>query len=181
MILVVLLAALAIGYICLTRYNDGRRESGENRVEGQVLADIAAEDIQKFSYEYDGKTYSFEKTQEGVWISADDPSLRLMQSRLQTMVNKFTYIVAQNTITDVTDMSQYGLEQPSNTLRWETAQAGYVYCVGDYNSLGKVYYIREPDSRTVYAVTASLGTGFGYSLEDLTEEEEGSPEESGAE
>lgn len=179
-LLVISLAVLAIGYICLIRYNDRQQEIETNRVEGQVLVDIAADDIQRFSYEYDGETYTFEKTEEGIWISADDPSLNLMQSRLNTMVNKFTHIVAQNTIADVTDMSQYGLEQPLNILHWETDQAEYTYCVGDYNSFGSLYYIREPDSHTVYGVTASLGTGFGYNLEELTEEDI-NLEESGAE
>ena len=89
-----------------------------------------------------------------------------------------TRIVAQNTFTDVTDLAQYGLEEPSNVLHWETAQGSYTYHVGDYNSLGSVYYICEPESRKVYAVTASLGTGFGYSLEELTEEKAESTEQS---
>lgn len=180
-LLVIVLAALVIGYLCLVRFNSRQQEKEADQVEGQVLVDIPADDIQKFSYEYNGETYSFEKTGEGIWVSAEDPSLNLMQSRLNTMVNKFTRIVAQDTITDVSDMSQYGLEQPSNMLHWETGQTKYTYCVGDYNSLGGVYYICEPDSHTVYAVTASLGTGFGYSLEDLAEEQDNSLEESGAE
>ncbi len=53
----------------------------------------------------------------------------------------------------------------------ETAQGTYTYNVGDYNSVGSVYYICEPDSNTVYAVTTSFRTGMDYSLEELLEEE----------
>ena len=174
--MVAVLAVLAAGYVCLVRYNDRQQEKEADRVEGEILVDIAMDDILCFSYEYGGETHSFERGEENRWISVEDPSLNLMQSRLNTMAGKLTFIVAQDVITDVTDLSQYGLEQPSNVLHWETAQAAYTYQVGNYNSFGNVYYIREPDSHTVYAVTASLGTGFGYSLEELVEIEE----ESGA-
>lgn len=164
------LAALAAGYICLVRYNNRQQEKEADRVDGEVLVDIDRDDILRFSYEYNNETYSFERGEENRWVSAEDPALNLMQSRLDTMAGKLTRIIAQDVITDAADLSQYGLEQPSNILHWETAQAAYTYHVGDYNSFGNVYYIYEPDSHTVYAVKASLGTGFGYSLEDLVEE-----------
>lgn len=85
-------------------------------------------------------------------------------------------ITAQNLINDVTDLSQYGLDEPSNVLHWETEHGSYTYNVGDYNSIASVYYICEPGSHTVYAVPNSLGTGFDYSLEDLIEEETGESE-----
>lgn len=180
-ILVILLAALAAGYFGLAGYNRRQQEREPEQAQGEVLTDIAADDIQRFSYEFNGEVCSFERTPEGLWISSADSSLNLIQSRLDAMAEKLTGITAQSIFTDVTDMSQYGLEQPSNILRWETAQASYAYCIGDYNSLAKVYYICEPDSHTVYAVTAPLGTGFDYSLEELVEEESDGSGESGVE
>ena len=176
-LLVTVLAALAAGYICLVRYNREQQEKETGQVEGEVLVDIARDDILRFSYVFQGETYGFEK-KEGLWTSDADPSRDLKQSSLDAMAGSLTRIVAQNTFTDVTDLAQYGLEEPSNVLHWETAQGNYTYLVGDYNSLGSVYYICEPDSRKVYAVTASLGTGFGYSLEELTEEKAESTEQS---
>jgi len=117
-----------------------------------------------------------EPTAESRWVYAADPSLNLTQSRINTMAGKLTRIVARQTITDVTDLSQYGLEEPCNVVHWETDQGAYTYNVGDYNSVGSVYYICEPDSHTVYAVTTSLKTGMDYSLEELLEEETGSTE-----
>lgn len=169
-VLVVLLAVLVVGYFGLRWYN-GRQQDKEPEPEGEVLVDIARDDILRFSYVHEGETCAFEK-EEGRWVSASDPSLELKQSRLDTMAGKLTNIVAQSAIHDVTDMSQYGLETPANVLHWETAEASYTYHVGDYNSIGNVYYICEPDSDVVYVVTAALGTGFDYSLEELIEQEE---------
>ncbi len=199
-VLVAVLAVLAAGYFLLVQYNKDQQERESNQTEGEVLVDLDREDILRFSYVYDGETYVFEKAEvtvvsqeseseaqsgddaksdiepaeaqvESCWVSTADRSLNLMQNRLESMAGKFTRIIAQNVITDVTDLSLYGLEEPSNTLHWETAQENYTYDVGDYNSFGNVYYICEPGSHTVYAVTASLGTGFGYSLEELVREE----------
>lgn len=201
-ILAVVLTALIGGYIGLTQYNSRQQEQKTDPVEGEVLVDISRDDILRFSYLYNGETYTFEKTgisvnsqgdnnadesmsgngggaaepqTESRWVYTEDTSLNLIQSRLNTMAGKLTSIVAQNVINDVTDMSQYGLEPPANVLHWETEQKSYTYHIGDYNSFGNMYYIREPDSDTVYVVTSSLGTGFDYSVEDLVEEEESQP------
>lgn len=196
-ILAVVLIALIGGYIGLTQYNSRQQEQEADLVKGEVLVDISRDDILRFSYMYNGETYAFEKTRisvdsqgdnntdesmsgsgaaeprtESRWVYTEDTSLNLIQSRLNTMAGKLTSIVAQNVINDVTDMSQYGLESPANVLHWETEQKSYTYHIGDYNSFGNMYYIREPDSDTVYVVTSSLGTGFDYSVEDLVEEED---------
>lgn len=188
LILAIVLVALIGGYFGLTQYNSRQQEEEADQSVGEVLVNIARDDILRFSYVYNGETYAFEKTEvpvetqeeggdtaepqtESRWIYTEDASLNLMQSRLNTMAGKLTNITAQNIISDVTDMSQYGLQEPSNILHWETEQGNYTYHVGDYNSVAGVYYICEPDSGIVYTVTGSLGTGFDYSLEDLIEEE----------
>lgn len=200
-ILVAVLAALLAGYFLLARYNENRQEQESGQVDGEVLVELDRDDILRFSYVYEGETYVFEKTEvtvepseageedgeesggesaeptvESRWVYTADPSLNLMQSRINSMAAKFTRIIAKQTITDVTDLSQYGLEEPYNVVHCETAQGSYTYNVGDYNSVGSVYYICEPDSNTVYAVTTSFRTGMDYSLEELLEEETGGTE-----
>lgn len=202
-ILAVVLIALIGGYIGLTKYNSRQQEQEPDPLEGEVLIDISRDDILRFSYVYNGETYAFEKTRisvnsqgdnntdesiadsgsvaeepqmESRWVYTEDTSLNLIQSRVNTMAGKLTSIVAQNIINDVTDMSQYGLDAPSTVLHWETEQRSYTYNVGDYNSISGVYYICEPDSHTVYTVSASLGKGFDYNLEDLIETENDEPQ-----
>lgn len=205
-ILVVVLIVLAAGYFALNWYNKKQQEQEPGQVDGEVLVEMDRDDILRFSYVYEGETYVFEKkevtvepseasdedgepsdngsaepTVESRWVYAADPSLNLMQSRINSMAGKFTRIIARQTITDVTDLSQYGLEEPCNVVHWETAQGSYTYNVGDYNSVGSVYYVCEPDSNTVYAITTSFRTGMDYSLEELLEEETGAAEASAAE
>ena len=195
-ILAAVLAVLTAGYFLLVRYNENREEQESDQVDCEVLLEMDRDDILRFSYVYEGETYVFEKTEvtvepsesndqegeqsdsvsaeptvESRWVYTADPSLNLMQSRINSMAGKFTRIIAKQTITDVTDLSQYGLEEPCNVVHCETAQGTYTYNVGDYNSVGSVYYICEPDSNTVYAVTTSFRTGMDYSLEELLEEE----------
>lgn len=182
-ILIAVLTVLVVGYFCLRQYNTHQQEKEAEQVDGEVLVDIDQEDILRFSYVYEDETYSFERSgEDGEWVSADDPSLNLTQSRLDNMAGKFASVTAKDTITGVTDLSQYGLEEPSNVLHWETAENSYTYYVGEYNSFGSVYYFCEPDSDTIYTVSSALVYGFNYSLEDLieAEEESGEPEEAEA-
>lgn len=183
-ILIAVLVVLAAGYFILMQYNEHQQEKEANQTEGEVLAELTLDEIERFSYVYEGETHTFEKKTveaqeetESQWVAAEDSSLQLDQSRLDTMAGKFIHVVAQDTVTGVTDLSQYGLEEPSNVLHWETAEKSYTYYVGDYNTIAGVYYLCEPDTDTVYTVKSSMVLGFNYSLEDLVVEEEVSSEE----
>ena len=112
-LLVTVLAALAAGYICLVRYNREQQEKETGQVEGEVLVDIARDDILRFSYVFQGETYGVEK-KEGLWTSDADPSRDLKQSSLDAMAGRLTRIVAQNTFTDA--VSYTHLTLPTNSL-----------------------------------------------------------------
>lgn len=146
---------------------DGEAETGgEAETDGEAQTGGEAET--------DGEAESGGETEplvESRWVYAADPSLNLTQSRINSMANKFTRVIARQTITNVTDLSQYGLEEPCNVVHCETSQGSYTYNVGNYNSVGSVYYICEPGADTVYAVTTSFSSGMDYSLEELLEQE----------
>lgn len=59
-------------------------------------------------------------------------------------------------------------------IAFETADAEYVIHAGDYKSMTGVCYISMPSGATIYAVPAMTVNAFNYTVEDLTEETEGS-------
>lgn len=151
---------------------DAAPSGGETETAGETQAGSGTETDAETG-DGSGTGSESEPIVESRWVYAADPSLNLMQSRINAMANKFTRVIAKQTITDVTDLSQYGLEEPCNVVCCESAQGSYTYNVGDYNSVGSVYYICEPGSDTVYAVTTSFSSGMDYSLEELLEQESG--------
>lgn len=169
-LLLILLVALVAGFFGLKQYNKLQSEAPEEETDVTIV-DMDTDEIIKFSYDYEDETYSFVK-EEDIWYYADDKSLTLNQTSITPKVAKVSPLTAEHVIEDVTDMTQYGLDEPSKILQFETATESVILYVGDYNSVSKVYYVCKPSETTVYTVAASNVTVFNYSLEDLIEEVE---------
>ena len=179
----VLLAAAIPG----VRYMNERREAKEAEAakaeqDSGVVIDVAYEDVVKFSYDYDGETYAFEKEGD-TWHAAEDDSLSLKEYSIKNMLSGVAPFDAQQVIENVTDLSQYGLADPERTISFETASASYILHVGDHNALTGTYYVCMPSQTTVYVVEQTVVTRFNQTLEDLVEivEEESGESLSGKE
>ena len=133
---------------------------------GTVLIDAKRDAIINFSFNYEGETHALEK-KEDVWYYAADHSLELNQNRILAILNKVSPLRAEQEIAGVTDMVQYGLDEPSKVITVNTDEKSYTIEVGDYNSFSSIYYVRFPGETTVYVVSAPSITTFDRTLDDL--------------
>ncbi len=171
--LIILLAVLVVlggGYLGLRQYNKVQSEKIVEE-EGEVIVALEEDSVIKFTYDYEGTEYTYEK-KDDTWYYAADPELTLTQYRLTNIAGKMEELTAETTITDVTDMEQYGLAEPSKTFSFETASETYQFYVGDYNSFTYEYYICRAGENTVYTVTAATVTCMNLDVMDIVEEEE---------
>jgi hypothetical protein len=163
---VILLAA----FFGIRHYNDTQEQASDTK-DVERIVDISRDDITKFSYEYDGETYSFEK-EDDTWYSVDDHSRNLNQTVIEAMLTKLAGLDVVMSIENVTDMSQYGLDKDYTTYEYETADKSYILHVGNKNSVTGVYYMSMPSEDTVYAIEYnSLIGSFERTLDDLTIED----------
>ncbi|MBQ8230316.1 MAG: DUF4340 domain-containing protein [Lachnospiraceae bacterium] len=169
-IMLAVLLVLGVGYLALRQYNKVQSEK-EPEVEGDVLVSLEKDDIIRFSFDYEGTDYTYEK-EDGTWYYAADNTLNLTQTRLNTMAGRVADLTASNTITGVTDLAQYGLDEPSKTFTFDTGSESFTFNVGDYNDMASVYYICEPGSDTVYTVSSITVTQFNFDVTEIVEEEE---------
>lgn len=174
LVLLAILVVLAAGFLGIRQYNQMQSEEPQEET-GITVVDIAAEDIVRFSYDYEDVTYTFEK-EEDTWYAAEDHSLNLVQTSVNSMITDVAPFIAEQVIENVTDMSQYGLAQPARTISFETASESYIFYVGDFNDVSSVYYLCRPSETTVYVVPALTVNRFNRTLEELVEEEEESTE-----
>lgn len=179
MILLLILVFLIAGFFGLKQYNKVQSEKPQEDDTITVI-DVAKEDVVKFSYDYEGVTYSFEK-EDDVWYYADDHSITLNQNSINAMVNRIAPLTAQQVIKDVTDMTQYGLDEPAKRIQFETTTASYIVELGNFNDVASVYYAKLPSESTVYTVMSPVMTVFNRDLEDLIEEVEETDEETAEE
>ncbi|MCD7836783.1 MAG: DUF4340 domain-containing protein [Lachnospiraceae bacterium] len=167
--LAVLAAAVVIlvaAFIGIQYYNDAQEEKAGTD-DYQIIVDIDRDDIIKFSYEYDGETYAFEKTDD-TWYYVDDTSMNINVNIVETMLQKLAQLKVVQSIENVTDMSQYGLDEGYLTFEYETGDSSYVLHIGSRNSVTGVYYMAMPSETTVYMIEYySLLGSFERTPEDM--------------
>lgn len=169
-IMLVVLVLLVGGYLGLRRYNEVQ---SMKTVEEEVdyIVSLEEDSVIKFTYEYEGTEYTYEK-KDDTWYYTGDPEITLTQYRLTNIAGKMEEMIAQDTIADVTDMEQYGLAEPTRTFSFETATERYEFYVGDYNDFTGMYYICKPGENTVYTVNAATVTCMNLDVMEIVEEEE---------
>lgn len=171
LILLLLLVLLGAGFLGIRQYNKTQSGKPAKDDDTVTVAQINEDEILKFSYDYQEENYSFEK-EDGVWYLENDHNVSLRQSGVNTMLMGFTPLKAEQVIENVTDMSQYGLEQPACTITLETAEETYIFQVGDNNAMSGIYYLKKPEENTVYLVDEAAINRFHKTPEDLKEAEE---------
>ena len=176
-LLVVLAAVLAIltgAWFALAR-SGAVRENGTDGIE--VLTDLTADQIAGIYYQAAGSGPVAFTRINGRWHLAGgaDQAAALKddainQAAVSALASSLTGVRLYQTITDVTDLKQYGLDRPQYQVEI-TDTSGNVtrITVGAYNeTAGKLYCLLGDDRETVYAVSPALAgsltkTADGYS------------------
>lgn len=172
-ILLLLLLLLIGGYFGLQAYHDWceRKETEKERQESIFVTDYESEEILSLSYDYEVRVYLFERNGEE-WIYPQDPGINIDEDSLEDMAECIAKVAAEEKIENVTDLSQYGLDNPSRTVAFTAPDGEHVLYLGDYNSVISRYYMyTEGDNTVVYTVNANIYNAFSKDLESLTEEE----------
>lgn len=184
LILVLIFAALCAVLLGVKQYNKIQAEKPEE-TEGEIVIDVDADDIVRFSYDYEGEIYTFEK-EEDTWYYAEDHNRILLQYYTGSLVSGVAPLTAIQVLENVSDLGQYGLTEPQRTISFETATGSYILYVGDKNPVTASYYVCLPSESTVYVVDASDINRFNVTLDNLIDssaeeaETEVSTEESAA-
>lgn len=77
------------------------------------------------------------------------------QDTVSAYLDDICAFMAKQEITDVTDYSDYGISDESDTVTLQLANDLYVFRIGDYNSLAGGYYLTVNDGSSVYLIDSS--------------------------
>lgn len=163
-------------FLGVKKYNQKQAEKPEE-TDQVVVIDVSTEDIVRFSYDYEGETYAYEK-EDDTWYYAPDHSLKLLQYRTENLMSGLAPLKTGQVIENVTDLEQYGLKEPKQTITYETATESYILYVGSQNSVTGGYYVCMPSQSTVYMVEASAINKLTVTAEDLIDTATDTTEES---
>ncbi len=172
-ILIVLLIICVGAWLGIRAYNDKAEEKEKKEAEAKkiTVAEISADDITAFSYDSDGTELSFSKT-DGTWIYDGDPSVPLDQDAMTSLLSNVEKVTAEDEVKDYDDISDYGFDEPTQTIHVTTADQEYVFTFGMNNSLLNQDYMMSEGDDTVYLVSTTMKNAFTKTVSDLTKEED---------
>lgn len=160
---IVLLILCIGGYFGVKAYNSSQEKKQEAEIMKPVGIEVA--DVTGFSYVNNGGILSFEKDGED-WIYTGDTSMDMNEESIEGMLEKVCGVSSTEKIT-AEDLSDYGFDEPANTITLDTAEGSTVVRIGMYNEIVSKYYLSIDGSTELYLVDSSIVTGFEQSIEDL--------------
>lgn len=171
---VVALVLLTVLYVMLVRHNT---ETEEEDTTVKVF-DLDTGDVAAVRFSLDGEEETF-TLKDDTWSLASDAAFEVDSSKMSSLLDAVTAMAATRTLDNVTDLSEYGLDEPVQTMVLTMADGTvYTICWGSSNDMtGDDYvYIKEKED-VVYTVDYSILDALGETLEDYRAQEETTTEE----
>ena len=167
----ILLLLLVGAYFAIRQYNKGKEaKEEENAAQTTWLVEEAGEAVREFSYDLNGETYHFVREND-TWKCEERKDVPLRDALINLMVNNVAPLAMESKLDNVSNLDDYGLATPKQTIRLKTQNKEYVLKLGDGNSLtGSCYLMVEGDG-TVYVVSSIMESACTYALDDLIQKE----------
>lgn len=175
--LILLLAILAV-FVAATagmkmyQSHQEKAEAQKQKDETVYVDQFDADKVTAFSYENDGKTLKFTK-EEDTWKLEGKTAVSLDSDSVQDILDSLSGMTATDTIPEVEDLSEYGLDKPTQTVAL-VFQDGSTKTLlfGMENQITGGYYVQADEGTDLYLVDSSyLTSTLNKSVEDLKKQE----------
>ena len=145
--------------------------SAEEESKTEVFS-VKTDDIKSLEFIVDKKETTFEKKDDS-WVKKDETAFPVNQTTLDSAASAIEKVEADRVLKKVDDLTEYGLDSPSNTVTVDTSDGTTKFNIGDENTSTNQYYIsKDDDDSTVYVVAADTVTPFMKSLYDYAQGED---------
>ena len=167
----VVLLAVLIGVYYMVKGHSAKEEESK-----ETIIDLTADRIQAISWTpKGGKALSFRRV-DGQWSYDGDPAFKVDQTAMNTVCSGVTGVAVNQVMEDVSDLGQYGLEEPEYKLEVTDTEGNkdVLYLGDDNEAVNSLYVMKEGDDKTVYSVMASLKSAVAKQLSELKASEDSS-------
>ena len=171
---VVVLIVLGGVYVGLNTYvtKEERTESSSEEESKTEVYSVKTDDIKSLEFIIDKKDTVFEKKDDS-WVKKDETAFPVNQTTLDSAASALEKVEADRVLENVDDLTEYGLDSPSNSVTVTTDDGTTKFNIGDENTSTNQYYIvKDDEDSTVYVVSSSTVTPFMNSLYDYAQGED---------
>ena len=174
-VLLGLIVVLLVVFLFLKKNEDAdfMQEEVSTEEESVPVVSINKDEVTDIEFIRSDGSYTLHKDGD-TWSYLEDIDRKVDQDTVSTYLDNICALTAKQEITDVTDFSDYGISEKSDSVTLQLANDLYVFRIGDYNSLVTGYYLTVNDGSSVYLIDSStyylLHKDSSY-FEDTSEEE----------
>lgn len=162
-ILILVFAGLLALYTGISIY---QKHSSEKKESENIIWIKKLSSLTSISYN-NGENLSFAK-ENGTWYYTSNKEYPIVQSYLKELASQFQNVEAVRELKDGDSLSNYGLDQPSYTIKVEDKNgAQATYYIG--NATGENYYFTVDDKSKIYTVSSNILSNLSSSLNDMIE------------
>lgn len=169
---VVSLAVLCGAYLGVSTYVSKQEEAENSKEEEEQVSvtDASADEIETVKFLIDKKEVTFQRKAEE-WVKGNDEAFPVSQDTLNNAVGMLGDLKAERVLDDVSDLSEYGLDSPVNTIVFKTKVGEETSIkIGAKNESVSQYYVKKnEDDKKVYLVASASIEPFMNSLYDYAE------------
>ncbi len=171
------LAVVSLAVLCGTYWGVNtyvsKQEKAENSKEEEEqvsVTDTSADEIETVKFLIDKKEVAFQRKEEK-WVKGNDEAFPVSQDTLDNAVGMLGDLKAERVLDDVSDLSEYGLDSPVNTIVFKTKEGEETSIkIGAENESVSQYYVKKnEDDKKVYLVASASIEPFMNSLYDYAE------------
>ena len=165
----VILALLLALYFILKNQNMEKEEETET---AESVIGIGEEKATGIQFTVEGQQYSFIKEGD-TWKKEDEVDFPVDQEKMSTLITTFTGLTADRTLTDISSLEEYGLDDPVNSVTLTGSDENQVTLhIGDKNKdTSDTYLYMNEDKSTVYVTGTDCEEALPDTLMDLAQSE----------
>ena len=166
------LVVLSGAYVGVKNYaakQEEKEQEGEEEKAFSVMS-VDTDKIKSIGFLIDKNEVVFEK-EDGDWVKSDEKSFPVNKDKLSEAAGTLNSVEADRVLEDVENLSEYGLDAPSNTITVTMEDdEKEVLQVGEENtSTGQYYVKKNGDDSTIYVVESSVVEPFMKELYDYAQ------------
>ncbi|MBO5070623.1 MAG: DUF4340 domain-containing protein [Roseburia sp.] len=167
--LYILLGVLVVA--CIATFAISRHEEEKELIKNsdKIILTLDSDSVTALSWEYDDTTLSFHKDE--TWLYDDDEAFPVDDEKIAALLEQFQEFGVSFIIEEVTDYSQYGLDEPTCTISITAGEEIYEIELGAYSTMDSKRYVSIGDGN-VYLVTDDPMENYEVEISDLIKHDE---------
>lgn len=167
--LYILLGILVVA--CIATFAISRHEEEKELIKNsdEIILTLDSDSVTALSWEYNDTTLSFHKDE--TWLYDDDEAFPVDEEKIAALLEQFQEFGVSFIIEEVTDYSQYGLDEPTCTISITAGEENYEIELGAYSTMDSERYVSIGDGN-VYLVTHDPMEDYEVEISNLIRHDE---------